>query len=80
MATFKKLADRVRAFNRDEKGAAGSIEQVGGVAVAVLILLAVLQMMLGQNGDGGLLGDVSNGMDKLVNEGNVTEVTPNFGI
>jgi FlaG/FlaF family flagellin (archaellin) len=46
MTTFKKLADRVRAFNRDEEGASNSIEQIGAIAVAVLVLAAVLKVVI----------------------------------
>ena len=63
MATFKKLAGCVSAFNRDEQGASGSIEQVGGVAVAVLILAAVYKIM----GDGTNQGVVKSVKDMLTN-------------
>ena len=65
MTTFKKLAGCVSAFNRDEKGASGSIEQVGGVAVAVIILAAVLKMT---TGSGGLLDLVKEKMTSLIGD------------
>ena len=58
MATLKNLANRVRAFDRDERGAAGSIETIGAVAVGVLILASVLKMV----------GDEDNGLMKLVKD------------
>jgi len=68
MATFKSLVGRVRTLERDEQGAAGSIEVIGAVAVGVLILAATLKMMLGggEEGDGGILGTVKENLTALI--------------
>jgi hypothetical protein len=65
MATFKTLVNRFRAFNRDEQGAAGSIEVVGAVAVGVLILAAVYKIMGNEKGD-GVVSKVSTMITNLV--------------
>jgi hypothetical protein len=63
MATFKNLVSRVRVLDGDERGAAGSVEIIGAVAVAVLILAAVLKMM----GDGESEGIVKTVKQNLTN-------------
>jgi hypothetical protein len=77
MATFKKLASRVRAFNRDEQGAAGAIEMVGAVAVGVLILAVIFKMVGSDHESGGdntIIGLIWSNIKSLFDKGSAGSI------